>query len=55
MARLRKDTQALALLGFHKVGVPPPGSWETWYNVPEEVTVHGLVLPVAADRPTSAA
>ena len=35
MARLRKDTQALALLGFHKVGVPPPGSWETWYNVPE--------------------
>jgi peptidoglycan/xylan/chitin deacetylase (PgdA/CDA1 family) len=48
VARVRKDTRrrtgggaaaaatrSLAILGFHKVGVPPPESWETWYNVPE--------------------
>jgi peptidoglycan/xylan/chitin deacetylase (PgdA/CDA1 family) len=33
------DTQpsvrTLAILGFHKVGEPPPGGWETWYYIPE--------------------
>jgi peptidoglycan/xylan/chitin deacetylase (PgdA/CDA1 family) len=24
----------LAILAYHKVGAPPPGSWETWYSVP---------------------
>src|SRR5262245_38779992 len=38
------DSQAttartLTILGFHKVGVPPPGSWETWYNIPEAIFV----------------
>jgi peptidoglycan/xylan/chitin deacetylase (PgdA/CDA1 family) len=32
-------TRTLAILGFHKVGVPPPGSWETWYNIPEAIFV----------------
>jgi peptidoglycan/xylan/chitin deacetylase (PgdA/CDA1 family) len=25
----------LAILGFHKIGEPPPGGWETWFFVPE--------------------
>lgn len=25
----------LAILGYHKIGDPPAGSWETWYLVPE--------------------
>src|ERR671932_648443 len=37
------DTQpsvrTLAILGFHKVGEPPPGGWETWYYVPETTFV----------------
>jgi peptidoglycan/xylan/chitin deacetylase (PgdA/CDA1 family) len=27
----------LAVLGYHKVGPPGPGAWETWYYVPEPV------------------
>jgi peptidoglycan/xylan/chitin deacetylase (PgdA/CDA1 family) len=27
----------LAILGYHKVGPPAPGGWETWYYVPESV------------------
>jgi peptidoglycan/xylan/chitin deacetylase (PgdA/CDA1 family) len=27
----------IAILGYHKVGPPAPGSWETWFSVPEEV------------------
>lgn len=27
----------LAILAYHKIGVPPPGSWETWYSVPTPV------------------
>src|SRR6185437_280983 len=26
----------LAVLGYHKIGPPPPGGWETWSYVPEE-------------------
>jgi peptidoglycan/xylan/chitin deacetylase (PgdA/CDA1 family) len=25
----------VAILGYHKVGPPPPGGWETWFYVPE--------------------
>ena len=25
----------VAILGYHKVGRPPPGGWETWFYVPE--------------------
>jgi peptidoglycan/xylan/chitin deacetylase (PgdA/CDA1 family) len=25
----------LAILGFHKIGEPPSGSWETWFSIPE--------------------
>jgi peptidoglycan/xylan/chitin deacetylase (PgdA/CDA1 family) len=27
----------IAILGYHKVGPPAPGSWETWFSVPEDV------------------
>jgi peptidoglycan/xylan/chitin deacetylase (PgdA/CDA1 family) len=27
----------IAILGYHKVGQPAPGSWETWFSVPEDV------------------
>ncbi len=27
----------LAVLGYHKVGPPAPGGWDTWYYVPERV------------------
>jgi peptidoglycan/xylan/chitin deacetylase (PgdA/CDA1 family) len=27
----------IAVLGYHKVGAPGPGAWETWYYVPEDV------------------
>jgi peptidoglycan/xylan/chitin deacetylase (PgdA/CDA1 family) len=33
----------LAILGYHKIGEPPPsGSWQTWFYVPEEVFVGHL-------------
>jgi peptidoglycan/xylan/chitin deacetylase (PgdA/CDA1 family) len=32
----RRVLRTLVVLGYHKVGDPPPGSWETWYLVPEE-------------------
>jgi peptidoglycan/xylan/chitin deacetylase (PgdA/CDA1 family) len=25
----------LAILGFHKIGPPSPGAWETWFYIPE--------------------
>jgi peptidoglycan/xylan/chitin deacetylase (PgdA/CDA1 family) len=27
--------RVLAILGFHKIGEPPPGGWETWFYIPE--------------------
>lgn len=27
----------IAILGYHKVGPPLPGGWETWFSVPEDV------------------
>lgn len=27
----------LAILGYHKIGEPPPGGWQTWFYVPEEI------------------
>ena len=26
----------LAVLGYHRIGPPPPGGWETWFFVPAE-------------------
>ena len=27
----------IAILGYHKVGAPPPDGWETWFYVPEDI------------------
>jgi peptidoglycan/xylan/chitin deacetylase (PgdA/CDA1 family) len=32
----------LAVLGYHKIGPPPPGGWETWFYIPESVFVAQL-------------
>jgi peptidoglycan/xylan/chitin deacetylase (PgdA/CDA1 family) len=32
----------LAILGYHKIGEPPPGGWHTWFYVPEEICVGHL-------------
>jgi peptidoglycan/xylan/chitin deacetylase (PgdA/CDA1 family) len=32
----------VAVLGYHKVGPPQPGGWETWFYVPEDVFVAQL-------------
>jgi len=34
----------VSILGYHRVGPPPPGSWETWFSVPEETFVEQLRL-----------
>lgn len=31
--------QKIAILGFHKIGEPPPGSWKSWFYIPEETFV----------------
>jgi peptidoglycan/xylan/chitin deacetylase (PgdA/CDA1 family) len=31
----RPDDRVLAILGYHKIGPPSPGGWETWYSLPE--------------------
>jgi peptidoglycan/xylan/chitin deacetylase (PgdA/CDA1 family) len=32
----------LAILGYHKIGGPPPDGWQTWFYVPEEIFVGHL-------------
>jgi peptidoglycan/xylan/chitin deacetylase (PgdA/CDA1 family) len=34
----------LAILGYHKIGPPPPSGWETWNYVPEETFADHLRL-----------
>jgi peptidoglycan/xylan/chitin deacetylase (PgdA/CDA1 family) len=31
--------RTVAILGFHKIGPPPPGTWETWFYIPEATFV----------------
>jgi peptidoglycan/xylan/chitin deacetylase (PgdA/CDA1 family) len=35
MKQADSESSILAVLGFHKVGAPPPGGWDTWFYVPE--------------------
>ena len=32
----------VAILGFHKIGEPSPGGWESWFYIPERVFVEQL-------------
>ena len=36
------STRILAILGYHKIGEPPPGGWETWFFIPEETFAEHL-------------
>jgi peptidoglycan/xylan/chitin deacetylase (PgdA/CDA1 family) len=36
--------QRVAILSYHKVGLPAPGGWETWYYVPERTFEEQLRL-----------
>jgi peptidoglycan/xylan/chitin deacetylase (PgdA/CDA1 family) len=40
--RNRQGDRNLAILGYHKIGEPPPGGWQTWFYVPEEIFVGHL-------------
>lgn len=31
--------RTVAILGFHKIGEPPPNGWETWFYIPEETFI----------------
>jgi peptidoglycan/xylan/chitin deacetylase (PgdA/CDA1 family) len=39
MKQAGSESSILAVLGFHKVGAPPPGGWDTWFYVPEATFV----------------
>ena len=34
--------RTVAVLGYHKIGPPPPGSWKTWYAIPLDVFLEQL-------------
>jgi peptidoglycan/xylan/chitin deacetylase (PgdA/CDA1 family) len=35
--RSRLDARKLAILGYHKIGDPPPSGWWSWFYIPEEI------------------
>src|SRR5215212_6388442 len=39
---IRSNSRTLAILGFHKIGEPPPDGWETWFYIPEATFVEQL-------------
>jgi peptidoglycan/xylan/chitin deacetylase (PgdA/CDA1 family) len=48
------DGREAVVLGYHRVGSPPKGSWETWFSVPEETFVEQLrALVVAGWEPVA--
>jgi peptidoglycan/xylan/chitin deacetylase (PgdA/CDA1 family) len=38
----QSDPPNLAILGYHKIGEPPPDGWPTWFYIPEEIFVGHL-------------
>ena len=36
------QARTLAILGFHKIGQPPPNGWESWFYIPEDIFVAQL-------------
>jgi peptidoglycan/xylan/chitin deacetylase (PgdA/CDA1 family) len=38
----RPNGRVLAILGYHKIGEPPSGGWETWFYIPEETFAEHL-------------
>lgn len=39
---MRASRPTIAILGYHKIGQPTRGGWETWFYVPEETFVAHL-------------
>jgi len=39
---LRANCRKLAILGYHKIGDPPPGGWSSWFYISESVFVSQL-------------
>ena len=39
---LRANGRKLAILGYHKIGDPPPGGWSSWFYISESVFVSQL-------------
>jgi peptidoglycan/xylan/chitin deacetylase (PgdA/CDA1 family) len=39
---MASTVRTLAILAYHRVGPPPPGSWETWFSVSEDTFVAHL-------------
>jgi len=44
MGKETTPSRHIAILGFHKIGEPPPGTWSTWNYIPEKVFVGTLQL-----------
>ena len=42
MRERRSEPGRHAIIGYHKIGEPPPGGWQTWFYVPEEIFVGHL-------------
>jgi peptidoglycan/xylan/chitin deacetylase (PgdA/CDA1 family) len=40
--RNQLNGRSLAILGYHKIGEPSPGGWQTWFYVPEEISAGHL-------------
>jgi len=40
----RSNDATLAILGYHRIGAPYPGAWDTWYHVPEAVFLRHLAI-----------
>lgn len=36
--------RALTVLGYHKIGAPAPGGWETWFYIPEAIFEQQLTV-----------
>jgi peptidoglycan/xylan/chitin deacetylase (PgdA/CDA1 family) len=40
--RTTAGSRTVAILGFHKIGEPPPGGWETWFYIREQTYLSQL-------------
>jgi peptidoglycan/xylan/chitin deacetylase (PgdA/CDA1 family) len=37
LPKMKPSRTIVAVLGYHKIGQPPRGGWETWFYVPERI------------------
>jgi peptidoglycan/xylan/chitin deacetylase (PgdA/CDA1 family) len=41
---MKSRVPTLAILGYHKIGEPSPGGWNTWFYIPEKTFVEHLTF-----------